>query len=205
MLVSVGCPPALAEESASPPRFELTPFSAYRFGGEFEGTDGERDFAIDEHGATGLIFDIRSASMSGQWEVLYAHQVTALETAPAFTTGRRLALDVDYWHFGGTYLFDGAEVRPFIGATVGAVHFEPGLPEFTAETYLSASLGGGVQLRADRRVGVRLEGRVYASFLDTDGEIFCPGTNAIGPCAVAVESELLVQWEVRAGLVWRFR
>lgn len=47
-------------------RFELTPYAAFRFGGEFEERDGDRDFALDERAAPGLIFSVRAAAQDGQ-------------------------------------------------------------------------------------------------------------------------------------------
>ena len=200
--LSVLPPVGAAQESVG--RFELTPYAAFRFGGEFEERDGSRDFTLEERAAQGLIFNIRAAATDGQWEVLYARQRTKLETQAAFTGAPLLDIDVDYLHFGGTYLFAGASTRPFVAATVGAAHFAPRPPGFGAETYLSGSLGGGVQLRADKRLGVRLEGRVFGTFLDHDGEVFCRSREPADACALIVESAALVQWEARAGIVFRF-
>jgi hypothetical protein len=118
--------------------------------------------------------------------------------------GPPLELDVDYLHFGGTYRFDGTSIRPFVAATAGAAHFSPRLPGFGAETYLSGSLGGGVQLRADKRLGMRLEGRVFGALLDHDGELFCNTSGVTDACGLVVDSALLIQWEARAGIVFRF-
>lgn len=196
--------PGFAAAQESHGRFELTPYVGFRFGGEFDERDGDRDFVLDEHAARGLIFNFPAAATDGQWEVLYARQATKLETAAGADGDPRLELDVDYLHFGGTYRFDGRSIRPFVAATAGAAHFSPRLPGFGAETYVSGSLGGGVQLRADKRLGVRLEGRVFGALLDHDGEIFCNTSGVTDACALVVDSALLIQWEARAGVVFRF-
>jgi hypothetical protein len=185
-------------------RFELTPYAAFRFGGEFEERDGNGNFAFDERSAEGLIFGFRGAAQDGQWEALYAHQQTRVETAAGAGGDRELELDVDYLHFGGAYRFAGTSIRPFVSATAGAAHFSPRLPGFGSETFLSGSLGGGVQLRADKRVGVRLEGRLFATFLGHDADIFCHASSVTNTCAIAVASSPLIQWEAGAGLVFRF-
>lgn len=182
-------------------RFELTPYAAWRFGGELDERGGARNFALDDRAASGLIFNFPAAAPNGQWEALYAHQATKVETAAA---GTPLELDVDYLHFGGTYLFEGTWLRPFIAATAGAAHFSPRLPGFPSETYFSGSLGGGAHLRADKRIGVRLEARVFGTLLDEDGEIFCATGGATNACAFAVDGSWLIQWEARAGVVLRF-
>jgi hypothetical protein len=194
----------LAAAQEAPPRFELTPYAAYRFGGEFEEVDGERTFELREGNAQGLIFNIRAARANTQWEALYAHQQTQVETQASFNGGPLLDIDVDYLHFGGTYQFEGENTRPFVALTAGVSHFEPGLPGFDGETYLSGSIGGGVQLRAQKRLGVRLEARAFASLVDSDGTLFCAGGASVNGCALNVNGTALFQWEAHAGLVFRF-
>jgi hypothetical protein len=198
--------PLSAGAQESPPRFELTPYAAYRIGGEFEDADDGTTFDIHEGNANGLIFNIRTAEGNTQWEVLYAHQSTELETRPTFAAAPLMSLDVDYWHFGGTYLFDmpSPGVQPFVALTAGLARFEPAASGIEAENYFSGSLGGGVQLRADRRVGVRLEGRVFGSLIDSEGGLFCRSGPAGAACALAVDGDALFQWEVKAGVVFRF-
>jgi hypothetical protein len=198
-----------------PPRYELTPYGAYRFGGEFEGEDTDdgdatndgQNFELREGNATGLIFNIRTNSVNTQWEILYAHQDTQLETEATFTAGAPLLdLDVDYLQFGGTYLFDEASdsTVPFVAMTAGLARFEPENPGFEAENYFSGSLGGGVQLRADKPVGVRLEARVFGTFVDSDSTLFCRTGPDANFCALSVSGNVLVQFEARAGVVVRF-
>ena len=121
--------------------------------------------------------------MNTQWEVLYAHQPTVLETLPSFTGGPLLDIDVDYLQFGGTFLFDNDSdtTVPFIAMTAGLARFEPGLSSIDAENYLSGSLGGGVHLRANRRVGVRLEARAFLTLVESDSTLFCvqPGDECV--------------------------
>jgi hypothetical protein len=142
--------------------------------------------------------------VSTQWEVLYAHQQAEVDTQPSFSGGPLLDIDIDYLHFGGTYLFDGENIRPFIVLTAGVAHFEPAPPGYDGETYFSGSIGGGVQLRANKRVGVRLEARAFASLVDSDGSLFCASGEQINGCALNVEGTALYQFEGRAGLVFRF-
>ena len=205
--------PTAAQDTAF--RFEITPYAAYRIGGEFEPqTESEddvnvgegRDFELREGNANGLILDIGTGAGNTQWEVLYAHQDTELETQPSFVGGPTLDLDVSYFQFGGTYIFeDNSEsTAPFIALTAGLTRFEPGLDDVDAENYFSWSLGGGIQLRADRRVGVRLEARVFGSLIDADSALFCVSSPELNACALFVEGESLYQLEARVGVVARF-
>lgn len=199
-------------------RYEITPYAAYRIGGEFEPQsdaepkNGGGGFELHEGNAEGLILDIRTSvgnqlsGGSGQWELLYAHQGTELETEASFIGAPTLDLDVSHLQFGGLYLFDDYSVSfvPFLALTAGVARFEPRLDEAEPENYFSWSLGGGVHLRADRRIGVRLEARVYGTLIDDDSALFCVVSPTVNSCAVRVEGDQLYQFEARVGLVGRF-
>jgi hypothetical protein len=203
--------PAMAQ--GPPLRFELTPYGGYRIGGEFELQDSDdvdsddgTDLDLHEGNAEGLILNIRTAAGNTQWEVLYAHQRTEVETQPSFVGGPLLDIDVEYWQFGGTYLLDANSdtAVPFVALTAGISRFEPGLNDVDAEHYWSGSIGGGVQLRANRRVGIRIEGRAFASLVDSDSALFCVSTPEVAGCALSVKGTALYQLEARVGVVFRF-
>ena len=161
-------------------RFELTPYAGYRIGGEFEPActdDADPDghhLELHEGNAEGLLLDILTREGNTQWEALYAHQSTAGSPTSSIG-GPALDVDVSYFQFGGTYLFDEESdaTVPFIALTAGLTRFAPGLDDIDAENYFSWSLGGGVQLRADRRIGVRLEARLFGSIIDDESSLFC--------------------------------
>lgn len=184
-------------------KFEITPFSGYRFGGHFEEKDGSGEFELSESDAQGITLNIL-ANPNGQWELLYAHQGTELATQELFASDSLIDLDVEYLQFGGTYLFDGNGVRPFIALTLGVSQFDPQLPEYDSETFFSASFAGGLHLSANNRIGVRLEGRVYTTFVTSDSNIFCSSVGGAGTCLIQIDGTTVNQWEVRAGLVFRF-
>lgn len=197
------CHTGLVAAQDNPFRFELTPFASYRVGGQFEEEGGDGEFELNESSAQGIILNIR-VDPNTQWEVLYAHQDTELDTQSLFVSDPILNLDIEYFHFGGTYLFEGENTRPFVAMTVGLSRFDPRLSDLSAESYFSASIGGGVQLRASKRLGVRIEGRVFTTFIDNDSDIFCRSTGGTNFCTIRVEGTTLTQWEFRAGLVVRF-
>lgn len=198
-------------------RYELTPYAAYRIGGEFEPLQAEpkttsRGFELQDSNAAGLVLDIRTspdnelAGGNGQWEVLYAHQSTELDTEPSFVGGPLLDLDVTHLQFGGAYLFDdnSETLVPFIAMTAGVARLDPQLDGADAENFFSWSLGGGVHLRADKRIGVRLEARVFSTLIDDDSSMFCVVSPTVNSCAIAVEGDQLYQFEARVGVVARF-
>lgn len=184
-------------------RFEITPYAAYRMGGSFSEKDGAGRVELSDSSAAGILFNIE-AHANGQYELLYARQRTDANTQGFLVNDPTIDIDVEHFHAGGTYLFDGDNIRPFIALTLGASRFDPELPGTDSESFFSVSLGGGVQLNASKRLGVRLEARAFTTFVNDDSDIFCASTDGSGACLIRVDARTLTQWEARAGLVFRF-
>lgn len=193
--------PAGAQEKAY--RFEITPYAAYRMGGSFDEKDGDGSVDINDSSAEGIMFNI-AANRHGQYELIYARQSTDADTSGFVANDPTVDLDIEQFQFGGTYFFDGNNTRPFIALTLGVTQFDPQLAGTDSESYFSASFGGGVHLRARKRLGIRLEARVFTTFIDDDSNIFCSSVDGSGTCLVRVAARTLSQWEARAGLVFRF-
>jgi hypothetical protein len=184
-------------------RFELTPYAAYRMGGSFDERDGDATFEIGDAAAHGLTLNGK-VQPNTQWEVLYARQDTEVDTSGFLANDPVFDVAVDYFHIGGTYLLPGSNIRPFIALTVGVSEFDPEPRELASERFFSASIGGGWQFNAAKRVGLRLEARVFTTFVESDSNIFCQGGGGTGGCLFTVGADTLTQWEARAGLVVRF-
>ncbi|MGB5491218.1 MAG: hypothetical protein WBM76_10375 [Woeseiaceae bacterium] len=184
-------------------KFEITPYAAYRMGGSFNQEDGDGRVELNDSRAEGILFNI-AANPNGQYELIYARQNTDADNSGFFTNVPTIDLDVEYFQFGGTYLFDGDSTRPFIALTLGLTQFDPELAGTGSESFFSASFGGGVKLRARERLGIRLEARVFTTFVDEDSNIFCSSIDGAGACLIRVDARTLSQWEARAGLVFRF-
>ena len=193
--------PTGAQEKAF--TFEITPYAAYRMGGSFDEKDGAGRVEMNDSGAEGILFNF-AANPNGQYELIYAHQRTVADTSGFFSDDPTIDLDVEYIQFGGTYLFDGDKTRPFIALTLGVTQFDPELPDAGSESFVSASFGGGIQIRARERLGIRLEARAFTTFVGDDSDIFCVSNDGVGGCLVRVDARVLSQWEARAGLVFRF-
>lgn len=184
-------------------RFELTPFAGITFGGEFEDMTNSASLELDDNASFGLILDIRE-SANTQWEILYSRQATEADTTGLPTGGAPFDVDVHYIHGGGTYLGEGDRARPFLAATIGATHFEPGLDDFGSETFFSFSIGAGFQLRPNDRLGIRLEARAYGTVLESDTELFCRTGPTENICVIRSEGTILWQLQTLAGFVFKF-
>ncbi|MDH3432073.1 MAG: porin family protein [Gammaproteobacteria bacterium] len=196
------CTPAAAEPDESF-RFEITPYAAYRMGGSFDEQDGAGRVDLNDSSAEGILFNIE-ANLNGQYQLLYARQRTDADTLGFLVNDPTIDMDIEHIHFGGTYLFGGDNMRPFIALTLGVSQFDPELPGTDSESFFSASFGGGVQLNASKRLGVRLEALAFTTFVDDDSNIFCSSIDGAGTCLIRVDARTLTQWEARAGLVFRF-
>ena len=203
LLISTAATAQTASSTSASHKFEFTPFIGYRTGGKFEDINDSTEFKLGESESLGFMVNI-AAKSNGQYEFLYAQQSTEVDSAGLFISDPQFDLDVEYYQFGGTYLFDGDKAQPFIALTLGMSRFDPQPAEFNAESFFSASFGGGVQLNPRGRFGVRLEGRVYTSLISDSSRIFCGSDGGVGGCLIEIDGTLLTQWEARAGIVFRF-
>ena len=193
--------PAYAQDSS--PKFELTPFAAYRGGGQFEQKEGSVEFDVQESSAWGLILNGK-VEANTEWEVLYSSQSTSIETTGAIADEPGFDMDIEYLHVGGTYLFDGDRVRPFIAATLGASRFGPRPSGFSSETFVSGSFGGGWKISLAKNFALRIEARAYATLVEDDSRLFCASSDEGAGCLLILEGSFFTQWETRAGLTFRF-
>ena len=201
---AIGCfamslPTLAAEDEA---RFEVTPFAAYRGGGEFSDTDSDSKVELPESNAWGLTVN-GSVSPYTEWEVLWSRQLTDVDASDSVGPQTSFPMRVDYLHFGGTYLLEGEKVRPFIALTIGATRFDPGLPGLSGKTYGSMSFGAGWKFYFGEHVGLRLEARGFGTLIDSSSRLFCESDGG-GACLIVAKGEVLTQFEARAGFSIRF-
>lgn len=175
--------------------FEITPFGGTRVGGEVEDYFTGAKLELDDDSVVGLALNFDTAP-GGQIEVRYSHQETFVEASPS---SAKLPLDVDYLHVGGLLSFKNhTEFNPFVAASIGAAIFSP--ENYDSESKFSFSLGGGAKYFFNDRFGVRLEGRGYWTFFESNEAVFCHN----GVCRVYVEGDVLGQFEATAGLIFKF-
>ncbi len=195
---------AQAPEQSEVRRFELTPYAGYRFGGTFEDEDNTVSVELSDRSSAGFIFNVREAENT-QWEVIFSRQQTRADTTQISGLGPRVDVDVEYLQGGGTYqgrLRNG--VRPYLAATLGAARITPRLSGLGDDSFVSFSIGTGLQIRPTARLGIRLEARAWGTLVDSDSTLFCRSGVQIAGCAIRVDGSILWQIETFAGLVFRF-
>ena len=183
---------------ASAQAYGITPFTGYRFGGEFEDINTGTTLKLSEEQTYGIIFDRQLAS-GDIMEFYYSRQPASLLASGPVTPGALIDIDVEYYHLGGKYPIKSSTGAFYVGS-VGFTRFDPGVGGLGPETNFSIGLGVGMEPAADKRVGFRLEGRGFGTFIDSSGGVFCGG----GGCIVVTESQMLWQFEVNAGITFRF-
>ena len=179
---------------------ELTPFAGYRFGGSFEDNTTGLDLDVDEGESFGLILGAR-ATHETNYELFYSVQKTTLQGEGLFAGEPLFDLDIHYLHLGGTYLFPGERVRPFIGGGLGLTYFSPDGPGLDSEIDFSLSLGGGVIIPISKRVGLRFEGRGFLTILPDNTDIFCVSSGVVA-CAVRVQGDVFGQVLLLGGITF---
>lgn len=200
--------PAAAQSYGPPGKsFEITPFAAYRFGGEFDSVNFDDGFfdlidvEVADGGALGAIFDARLGG--GLFLELWAsRQDTELKASEGlFLPAEALFdLELDYYHAGLLYEWTPGQARPFIAGSIGATRFAPDAPGLDDLVRPSLSLGGGVKVMFSDAIGLRLEGRLITTWVEEDDEEFCNRR----VCYDFDEDVYFYQGEARAGLVIAF-
>ena len=184
----------LAPAAAMAGEFEITPFLGYQFGGDVETFyQGEfHDVNINSSENWGVVLSLGLSPMS-QIELLYSTQDTK---ADARRFEDSLGLKIDYWQVSMLWGFDpDAQINPYVVFGIGGTWLRP--DGFSSTAKFSGNIGGGAKIMFSDNIGVRLEGRFYATYINSSisycDPLWCYGyTNR------------LYQFDVSAGLIIRF-
>lgn len=190
----IGCGVADAQS------LEVTPFGGYRFGGGFyEIVSGE---SVDTDGAVsfGAVLDIPFRDTL-QIEGFFTHQ-EARFTVPAPVDGQatRLHVTVQHLQVGGLRELESDAVRPFLTGTLGLTRYASGGDN---EVRFSLAAGGGVKMSPTNHVGLRLDGRLFVTFVDAELDSLACAPGA-GVCVGSIDAWAVWQAEFTAGLIIRF-
>lgn len=186
-------------------RYELTGFVGYLWGGGVDIVGGQisTEAAADFGGILGI--RIRRDAML---EFSYTRQNSKLllKNLSGFVQ-ESTDLGIDYFQIGmlGEARQLSGPAVPFISFSLGATHYNPTASNFAGfaisdEWRFSTILGGGVKALFSEHVGVRAQGRLLATFLNSGGGMWCGG----GGCSLGVFGTGVLQGEVSGGLVLAF-
>jgi hypothetical protein len=128
----------------------------------------------------------------------WSHQDVRVDVPTGAGASARETLAIDHLMVGGTEVLWAGRVQPFLTGALGLTRFGAA---GDYEVRFSVAAGGGVKLMPSRHVGLRLDGRVYAVFVDGDAS---GGLCAPAGCVVGLDVSTLWQAEFTAGLVLSF-
>lgn len=179
---------------------EITPYAGYTLGGNFTDNTTGANLDVKEGGSFGLVLGLPDTPET-QYELFYGFQRTKVTGGGTVGGDTLFDLDIHYLHLGGTYMFSGEKVRPFLSGGLGATHFVPHGSGLNRKTYFSLSLGGGVKIPISGHVGLRFEGRGFMTILPDTTEIFCVSSGGAA-CNVKVQGDVLGQLLLTAGITF---
>ena len=180
---------------------EIAPLGGYRIGGDLFEIAAARPLDDDGAPALGIVVDV-PLNEGMQLEASFSHQ--QLDVLEPFQPLQPLQppatwrISVDQWQVGGLQEYGGAKVRPFATGLLGLTRYAL---EADSEVRFMVSAGGGVKIFPVPHLGVRLDGRVFATFLDASAStVLCSGG-----CVARLHVSVAWQAEFTAGLVVRLR
>ncbi|WP_068544704.1 outer membrane protein [Thalassotalea crassostreae] len=182
--------------------YELTIFVGERTSSSIEDDEDleedEEPFEVDflNDASAGLILGW-NYDFNRQAELLFSHSETEFDGDLVLDD---MGISISYLHIGGNVLVNDGKVPIVISGGLGIAHLEPKDKELDSETRPSMNLGLGARFPVTEQLTIRLDGRVYASFFDSKGYVFCSGDS----CKIRTESNVWFQGEFTLGLAYQF-
>jgi hypothetical protein len=174
---------------------EAAPAGGYRFGGDL--FEFVANGSVDSDGAPVVGGAVNVDLGDGlSFEALVTRQQAHVTvSSDAFSQPAHWRVVVDQWLAGGRQEFGVGRVRPFLTGLLGLTRC--GI-EDDNEVRFTVAAGGGVKLPLQRRLGVRLDGRVFTTFVDADARaVAC----VQGTCFVGLDVNVAWQAEFTAAMI----
>lgn len=201
ILLLLACGTSVADDGSG---IEFTAFGGYRMGGSVAAEDDGIDIRLQDSSSAGFLVNSRPRDNT-QWEVLYSIQQTSARITDALSGAQSVVdFDSNTLQLGGTYLFDGDKVVPYIAFTLGGTHVRTRAVEDDSDTFFAGSMGLGLRFLPNSRVGIRLEARAYGTLINSSSQIFCSTGPDENVCAIRLKGDLVTQVETFAGITVRF-
>lgn len=110
------------------------------------------------------------------------------------------SLDIAFLHFTGTNVYPQSDrLSYFVLAGIGASFYKPGDATLKDVTRFSAQIGAGANLRLTDTLSLQLDARWLPTLFNSETSIFCAGG-----CTISVNADAFSQFQVNAGLLFRF-
>jgi hypothetical protein len=185
---------------AAAQRVEITPFAGWQFWGKLSVSSG--DLVVPSGLDWGVMADIRVAD-NGFFEFFYSRQETELQFKefPAGVTSKVFDMAVEYFQVGGQLEFYPGAIQPFTALTLGVTQFNPKADGLSSEWRFSGTIAGGGKFYLTKNIGVRGQGQLLMTFINSSGGMFCSSGSG---CFGGVTGQAFIQGNFTAGLVLAF-
>lgn len=199
-LLALAAAAAIAQPAAAQtkPDNDVAVYAGYRFGGSLTdvatGESWEPSEGSAFAAALGLGLDAET-----QYQLFFSRRKAALQPTGFVSPVTGIGLTITYLHVGGTYFFESNAAGPYLSGGLGLTNFDPSEAGFGAETRFSMSIAAGFQVRVSKRVSLRLEGRGYATLVNSGTSFLCSGG-----CVVQIQGDTFAQGDLLAGVAVRF-
>lgn len=190
---------AAAQGEARRPTFEVMPAIGYGVGGSFENSATGEKVDIDDGRALALSLRMHRGG-DQEWEILYSRQDTDIEAGSTTGGTPRVALDVEYLQFGGSYFPTRRDYAPYLVGGLGMTRFKPAGAGLGDTTDFSLSLGAGMRFPIGGHLALRLEGRGFLTFVDADTAFFCSSGAGGGACLIRSSGSTVLQFQALLGI-----
>lgn len=184
---------------------ELTPTFGFMFGGRLRGYDGEIN--VEDGFTYGVT--LSKAIRPGTWVEFNwngMHTMARYRDYFEFTNDENFDMNIDYFLISSTqYWRSGSDnILPFgtigVGASVhtieNSVNFYDG-----SEWFFSMQFGLGAKIHLNKRIGIRLQGRMLMPVTWGGVNLWC-GTGGCGTGVYTTSS--ILQGDLSGGLIFRF-
>lgn len=204
-LISIGfTAPTVQAAGAKKQQFELSPFIGYRMGGDFDHEVNSTESSIELEDTTSL-GAVLAWNYDGkrQGELLFSHYSTEFSNQlgdSESTIFESADIGVSYLHLGGNVPIASGALPFWLSGGLGISYIKPDDNALDDETHFSMNLGLHTQVNLSDQLALKIGARGYGTFFDSDSEIFCNNAN----CTITVSSEVWLQGELHAGLVFKF-
>jgi len=184
-------------------KLEFTPFIGYRLDGDFNQTDPttgiETELSLQDASSYGFII-AWPYSDHRQGEFMISHYQTDFTSHNPASFSANNEIDVTYLQVGGNVPLSHALVPFSLSGGLGLTYLAPKSSRFDSESQFSVNLGLQTRLPINEQLALRIDARIFATFFDSDGELFCSNQG----CIASVSSDLWLQGEISAGLSFKF-
>jgi len=173
--------------------YEITPLIGWRTSSSLVSESTNESVDLNETRSFGILMSMQR-DLDSSYDFLFNRQDTDIQSGTS--TVNNTSINFDYYHIGGTVYYSHKGLYPFVSGGLGVTHISPADNNFSSETRLSLSIGGGIKFPLTENIGLRLEARGYGTSVDSSGSILCGG----GGCLIRFKSDLFTQFEAMGGL-----